>query len=181
MSSLNRGGSTAGWFWHRWPVSASAVRPIRSADHSALRALAPRLAEGVAEWRDHDAVDRSVRAWVEEALQAAGDSGVDGRATEGRAVLVAEVDGRVAGFVTLGTRAHFTGEIDAYVGELVVAAAAQSRGVGRSLVVAAEAWARERGLSRITLETGAANSAARAFYAALGFAEEDVRLTRTLP
>jgi GNAT superfamily N-acetyltransferase len=53
--------------------------------------------------------------------------------------------------------------------------------VGRSLVAAAEAWARERGLSRITLETGAANSAARAFYAALGFAEEDVRLTRTLP
>jgi ribosomal protein S18 acetylase RimI-like enzyme len=38
----------------------------------------------------------------------------------------------------------------------------------------------ERGLARITLETGAANDAARAFYAALGYREEDVRLSRAL-
>jgi len=153
------------------------IRPVRSADHAAVRALAPRLAEGVATWRDRRAVDRAARTWVEDAIDHAGGPA---DTTPERALLVAEVDGRVAGFVSLATRAHFTGEIDAYVGELVVAVTAEGRGVGRSLVAAAEAWARERGLARITLETGAGNAAARAFYAALGFAEEDVRLTRTL-
>lgn len=162
-------------------MAAPAVRPLKSADHAALRALAPRLAEGVAAWRDHAAVDRTVRAWVEEALCGSSDSGADVTAPPGRAVLVAEVDGRVAGFVSLGTRTHFTGELDAYVGELVVAEAHEGRGVGRSLVAAAEVWARERRLPRITLETGAANVRARRFYAALGFTEEDIRLTRTLP
>lgn len=94
---------------------------------------------------------------------------------------MAEIDGKVAGFVSLGARAHFTGELDAYVGELVVAQADEGWGVGRALVAAAEGWALQRGLVRITLETGAANSGARAFSSALGFAEEDVRLTRTLP
>jgi ribosomal protein S18 acetylase RimI-like enzyme len=37
-----------------------------------------------------------------------------------------------------------------------------------------------RGIAAITLETGAANEPARAFYAALGFAEESVRLTLRL-
>jgi GNAT superfamily N-acetyltransferase len=44
----------------------------------------------------------------------------------------------------------------------------------------AEQWARNHGFTRMTLETGAANQAARAFYAALGYQEEEVRLTKTL-
>jgi hypothetical protein len=36
-----------------------------------------------------------------------------------------------------------------------------------------------RGLTRITLDTGA-NTVARDFYAAIGYDEEDVRLTRSL-
>jgi len=57
----------------------------------------------------------------------------------------------------------------------------ERRGIGTLLVRAADEWARGRGFARLTLETGAANHTARAFYAALGFQEEDVRLTRTLP
>ena len=48
------------------------------------------------------------------------------------------------------------------------------------LIGAAEDWARERGLVHLTLETGAGNRTARAFYAALGFLEEDVRLAKRL-
>ncbi|MEV0147099.1 MULTISPECIES: GNAT family N-acetyltransferase [unclassified Nonomuraea] len=70
-------------------------------------------------------------------------------------MLVAVRDGCVVGFVTLATQRHFTGQVDA-----------------------AESWARERGLRRITLETGAANVRARSFYQALGYAEEEVRLSR---
>jgi len=75
------------------------------------------------------------------------------------------------GLVTVGHRRHFAGELDAYIGELIVAEAAEGRGIGRLLMRAAEDWADSRGLRRLTLETGAANSAARAFYASLGYLE----------
>jgi GNAT superfamily N-acetyltransferase len=57
----------------------------------------------------------------------------------------------------------------------------QGPGVGRSLIAAAEAWARDQGLAHLTLHTGAFNTSTRAFYAASGFAEEEVRLTRAVP
>ncbi|MGW0482647.1 GNAT family N-acetyltransferase [Nonomuraea sp. NPDC003214] len=133
-------------------------------------ALAPRLAEGVAAWRDAVAVTVAVRGWVTGSLDR------DGSHDHG--VLVAVGDGCVAGFVTLSTRWHFTGQADAYIGELVVCAEVERTGIGRALVNAAEDWARERGLRRITLETGAASVRARNFYQALGYAEEEVRLTR---
>lgn len=77
-------------------------------------------------------------------------------------------------------RRHWSGDLDAYVGELVVAPDHERRGVGRRLVNVVEQWASRRGLVRIRLETGAANEAARAFYERLGYTTEDVVLTRTL-
>jgi GNAT superfamily N-acetyltransferase len=56
-----------------------------------------------------------------------------------------------------------------------VAEEAEGQGIGRLLVTSVIAWATGRGL-RVELDTGAANTAARAFYAALGFREEAVRL-----
>lgn len=47
-------------------------------------------------------------------------------------------------------------------------------------MAAAEDWVRCRGHARLTLDTGAANSGARAFYARLGYREEDVKLTGLL-
>jgi GNAT superfamily N-acetyltransferase len=101
-------------------------------------------------------------------------------ADENRAVFVASEDDQVVGFVTVTEQRHWSGDTDAYIGELVVAAHAEGRGVGRDLVRAAEQWAvgRGRGHRRITLETGVANHAARRFYATLGYAEEQVQLTR---
>lgn len=57
---------------------------------------------------------------------------------------------------------------------------ASRQGIGRALIGAADAWARDRGLAHLTLHAGARNAGARAFYAALGFVEEEVRLTRPL-
>lgn len=54
------------------------------------------------------------------------------------------------------------------------------RGIGAALVEAADTWARDHDLRNLTLHTGAFNTTARAFYAALGFAEEEVRLTRAI-
>jgi ribosomal protein S18 acetylase RimI-like enzyme len=82
--------------------------------------------------------------------------------------------------VGVGSRRHFTGEVDAYVGELAVADTVACCGVGTLLMRAAERWARDRGFSRVTLETGAANQVARRFYRALDYLEEDIRLTKTV-
>jgi GNAT superfamily N-acetyltransferase len=62
-----------------------------------------------------------------------------------------------------------------------VAERASRRGIGRALVDAADAWARDHGLRNLTLHTGTFNANAREFYAALGFVEEEVRLTRPIP
>ncbi len=93
---------------------------------------------------------------------------------------MAVVADMVVGFVSVGERRHFSGAVDGYVGELVVAREHEGRGIGSLLMDHAEGWARHRGVAHLTLETGAANGAARAFYKARGYQEEDVRLTRPL-
>ena len=78
------------------------------------------------------------------------------------------------------TRRHFSGEREVYLGELVVAPAARRRGVAARLVAGVESWTLSRGLSRVTLDTGAANQPARELYEQLGYAAEQVTLTRGL-
>lgn len=138
-------------------------------DRQAVLALAPRLSEGVAAWRDPDAVIRAVRSWVETSLARPADGDHE--------VLVAEVSDEVAGFCSLYVEEHWSGESDVYISELAVATSREGEGIGRALVAAARGFADERGITRLTLLTGAANERARAFYRASGFAEEDVRLT----
>jgi len=148
------------------------IRPYAADDRDAALALAGRLREGVAPWRSVDRVLTAVTEWV----RASVDCVADGAGV----VLVAERGGKMIGLVSVAERQHFTGDIDAYVGELAVAASEEGRGVGRALMDAAEEWARRRGYARITLDTGARNHRARGFYAARGYVEEDVRLTKPL-
>lgn len=148
------------------------VRRYAETDREAVLALAPRLTEGVAQWRSPDRVRQAVIRWVEDALARAN--------APGRFVYVAEARGQLAGFAAGEERTHWTGQVDIYLGELVVDAACEGKGVGRELVEAVVEHAARAGVERITLETGAANTQARRFYASLGFAEEDVRLTRVL-
>jgi GNAT superfamily N-acetyltransferase len=149
------------------------IRLATDADRAGLLALAPRLAEGVAPWRDQQEATAAGRRWLDGSLAAmeAGDG----------AVFVAADGDRVTGVISIRPARHFTGERDGYIGELVVTERAARRGIGRSLIDAAEAWARDQGLAHLTLHTGTYNASARAFYAALGFAEEEVRLTRPVP
>jgi ribosomal protein S18 acetylase RimI-like enzyme len=145
------------------------IRPVRDEDHPALLALSQRLTIGVAPWRDPAKVAAAARGWITTSLDLAG--------TDGHAMLVAVLDGRVAGLVSLAEREHFTGEMDAYIGELVTSGEAEGRGAGRALMAAAVAWAASRGLARITLDTGAPNHRARRFYDKAGFEEEEIRLS----
>ena len=148
------------------------IREYAPADRDAVMALAPRLTEGKAPWRDDDAWLAAVCGWIADAAESAG--------TPGNAVFVAVDGDQVVGVVHAAERTHFTGQVDAYVGELVTAAGQERRGIARALMAAAEEWAAARGLDYLTLETGMLNHAARAFYQALGYAEEDIRLTKQI-
>jgi ribosomal protein S18 acetylase RimI-like enzyme len=67
----------------------------------------------------------------------------------------------------------------AMIDNLVVAARARRRGIGRALVAAADEWARQRGATDVELAVYAINDEALAFYRALGFADLVYRLTRS--
>jgi ribosomal protein S18 acetylase RimI-like enzyme len=148
------------------------IRPACKEDHHVLLKLSPRLTIGAAPWRDPAGVAAAARGWIESSLAAAHE--------DGHAVLVALLDARVAGLVSLVEWRHFTGEIEAYVGELITDEAFEGRGAGRALMAAAQRWAAGRGLSRITLDTGAHNHRARRFYERLGFEEEQVRISKAV-
>lgn len=146
------------------------IRSAQAGDHPALLDLSGRLTTGVAPWRDPAKVATAVRGWITSSLTAAGQDGHD--------VLVALLGDEVAGLVSLSEREHFTGETDAYIGELAVSTGLEGRGAGRALVAAAEQWAANRALARVTLETGACNYRARHFYERAGYQQEDIRFTK---
>ena len=62
-----------------------------------------------------------------------------------------------------------------YVDALAVAADARRQGVARALLADAEAMARARGASGVSLDTGLENAAARSLYEASGFEQRDIR------
>jgi ribosomal protein S18 acetylase RimI-like enzyme len=146
------------------------IRPVSAADRDQVLAFAPRLTEGVAPWRDQDGVLQAARDWLTGSMESAD------RERAAMFVAVDQSSDRVVGVVSVSRSRHFSGEEDAYIGELAVAKNAVRAGVGRQLIAAASTWARERGLRCLSLHTGAANATALAFYEALGFREEDVRL-----
>jgi ribosomal protein S18 acetylase RimI-like enzyme len=148
------------------------IRPYLSEDRGEVMALAPRLTEGVAAWRDTDAVLTAVQGWVRDSVDAADQPG--------HVIFVAADGDGVAGVITVKESTHFSGQADAYVSELVVRAGLERRGIASALMDAAEAWAAEAGYAFLTLQTGAANETARAFYAAAGFREEEVQLTKAI-
>jgi ribosomal protein S18 acetylase RimI-like enzyme len=149
------------------------IRPYRPGDRTQVLALAPRLTEGAARWRDPAAVRRVAQSWVQ--------TSIDTAAQPGRAVYVAVAGGQVVGVVSIREQSHFTGQTDAYVGELAVAPGMERRGIATALMNAAEAWAAQRGLAFVTLHTGAANQPARGLYRRLGYHEEELLLTKAVP
>ena len=148
------------------------IRPFQPGDRSQVLALAPRLTHGVAPWRDPAAARRAAHNWVQTSIDTADQPG--------HAVYIAIASDRVVGVVSIREQTHFTGQADAYVGELVVASGMERRGIATALMNAAEAWAAQRGLAFMTLQTGAANQPARSLYRRLGYVEEELLLTKVI-
>jgi GNAT superfamily N-acetyltransferase len=149
------------------------VRPATESDCTAVQALAGELVTGTAPWRPAAGLASAAAVWVADACRTGNDA-------EHALLVACAEDGALLGFAGVSVRRHFSGDRDAYLGELVVAPAARRCGVGSLLVTAAEEWAVNHGLLRLTLETGAANTPARELYARRGYIEEEVTLTRAL-
>ncbi|MCH0565037.1 MULTISPECIES: GNAT family N-acetyltransferase [unclassified Streptomyces] len=90
--------------------------------------------------------------------------------------LVAELDGRLAGYIRLGFPTPFAANTHVrHVRGLVVAGEARGRGAGRALVRAAVDGARAGGFRRITLRVLGHNTPARRLYESEGFVVEGVQ------
>jgi GNAT superfamily N-acetyltransferase len=93
-------------------------------------------------------------------------------AAPGHCVLgAAGCDGTLEGFVHVCLRLLLIEPPSAFVESLVVAEGARRHGVGRSLMAAAEDWARRAGAGVVRLRSGAVRSDAHAFYRAVGYAD----------
>lgn len=103
----------------------------------------------------------------------------------GSTVLVAELNGMVAGLAVLLTRppSPFAGAVPLKAIELdnlVVHSSLRSQGIGRRLIEATIAWSRGQGASHVGVAVHAFNRNARRFYERTGFAPSIDRLTLTL-
>jgi len=148
------------------------VRSYTPDDRSFVLSLAPRLAIGMRPWRDPTLWLATVETWLTESINQHGQKTM---------VLIAESEqGERYGFASISHSTHFTGQPQAYIGELATVETVEGRGVGSALVEACERWAREQGYSLLTLSTGAANARALRFYHHLGFQDEDITLTKLL-
>jgi amino-acid N-acetyltransferase len=144
------------------------VRPAIAADREWILPLASRLHDfGPPPYRGREAMDRAVAASIHAALLGG---------SPGAEVLVAEGEEREPlGFVHLhAARDFFTGEEHGHVRDIVVAAGAEGRGVGRALMAAAEGWAQRRAYRLLSLHVFEENVRARRFYERLGY-HADIR------
>lgn len=129
-----------------------------------MLSLTPRFVEaGTPVWRLADDIVGGTSQQLERALEHPDKRGI---------ILIAETQsGTPVGFSwVLLIDDFYTGETIGKISEIAVE---RSRlGVGRALMEASEAWARERGVQLMTLNVLEANESARAFYRALGYAPE---------
>jgi ribosomal protein S18 acetylase RimI-like enzyme len=98
-------------------------------------------------------------------------------------VLLAELDGRVVGYVYAGLEPMSWKELRGpagFIHDIIVEGAAQGSGAGRALVDAAVAWLRERGAPRVMLWTADRNERAQRLFERLGFRRTMIEMTREL-
>ncbi len=141
------------------------VRRAEPADAAAIVALATELStepEGCMiwnEWRSAGEERRYLRAV---------------RKHPDAAVLVAELDGRIVGRLSLARDPHPASHHVADLG-LMVDGGFRRRGIGRALLAAAAAWGRENGIEKLELHVFPWNEGAIALYEAVGFRREGYR------
>ena len=99
-------------------------------------------------------------------------------------IFVAEVDGRVTGYVNILTRMEPDDPADpivhAFILDLIVLPAYRGQGFGRALMEHAERHARQAGASILRVGVLARNQIAHQLYLESGFSERYVELSKSL-
>jgi ribosomal protein S18 acetylase RimI-like enzyme len=96
-------------------------------------------------------------------------------------LFVAELNDRLAGCLLMWTlEDYFSRERHAHVSVIAVTREAEGHGVGAALMAHAEAWARERGYTRITLSVFESNRRAQRLYERIGYQIEMRRYLKLL-
>jgi len=88
---------------------------------------------------------------------------------ENRIFVAEESPGKVIGWVQVHFTRWLASDARGEVVGLVVSSTARGRGVGRQLLLTAEAWTKERGGSLVALRSNILRTATHAFYARLGY------------
>jgi len=101
-------------------------------------------------------------------------------------IYVAEVGGRVVGFLCVWLEATLAGMLSrvrqvAYISDVVVSAPYRRRGLGTALLARAETYALSVGASCVVVGVLAGNRRAWDVYRHAGFVEYDLRLLKPLP
>ena len=96
-------------------------------------------------------------------------------------VFIAERDGAVVGCLHVLEDVDFFGAKHAHISVVATTADAEGSGAGRALMEHAEAWARQRGHTLLTLNVFAGNQRARRFYERGGYAPEIMKYAKQLP
>lgn len=99
------------------------------------------------------------------------------------AVLVAERDGVVVGYVYAGIEPQSWKELReecGFIHDVAVSEAGRRIGVATALIDAAAAWLRARGMPRVVLWTADRNEGAQRLFTALGFRRTMIEMTREL-
>jgi GNAT superfamily N-acetyltransferase len=108
------------------------------------------------------------------------------RTTQQGIIFVAEIDGRVAGFVAIFAKVPYEDLDDppgeyALISDLCVLEPYRRRGLGRRLIERAEAYAWASGAVELRIGVLAANEDARSLYRAAGFSPSLEILTKRKP
>ena len=117
--------------------------------------------------------------WPEESadeLRADAEAFFQARGWRAATLLCEDDDGRVVGMIELSLRSYAEGCSSSplpFIEGWFVAEDARRRGIGRALVAAAEAWARERGHREIASDTQLWNTDSQAAHVAVGFEEAE--------
>ena len=149
------------------------IRPATAADLAAVLALVPRLAAtGSPPGRDAKQIEASDTESVTRALQ---------QPAADEVLLVAEDAGGLLGLIHVKTVVdYFTQQPIAHVSDVVVAASAEGRGIGKALMDAAEDWARGQGYAMVQLHVLVDNARARSMYERLGYSAEWLKYIKRL-
>jgi GNAT superfamily N-acetyltransferase len=134
------------------PPPGVVIRPARGADRADLARLATQLGYPMSEEEAGERLSRIADH-------------------PDHALLVAEQDGRVAGWLQVSRVRVFESEDGVEIGGLVVDEALRGRGIGARLLAEAERWARERGCVRMRVRSNVVRERAHAFYRSAGFSE----------